>query len=114
MKSGGLFWIKCESLENLHNDKFGILSSHNSTKSHKEVWERYKKVWKELRQYDFDHYPRGRVQLDSKKATIYLTPILDIEIVVEQIIKTFDLNGKIKIVRDGSEHYKCFLDSEEK
>ncbi len=51
----------------------------------------------------------------NNRVVIFLNPRLAVEKIVEHIKKTYGLNEKngiasVKIVSDGSFHYKCYLD----
>lgn len=80
----------------------------------------HEKTWKSLdyratRNKRFDFYPRGRVEIRNRKATIYASPYICEEDVMEWIIENFGLtkeNGiqKIRIIPDNSSHYRCHLD----
>ena len=61
----------------------------------------------------FDYYPRGRVEIDNKgRPVIYLNPNID-ERSIHTIIEAFAIKDEIpRIHYDGSEHYKCYLDSQ--
>lgn len=81
----------------------------------------HKIVWSELSSRDthnkpFNYYPRGRVEVNRGKATIYANPHICTDEVLDWIIDKFNLtkaNGITKVVMnpDGSEHYKCHLDN---
>lgn len=129
----GVFWIV--DLDNIYdNDKYcfpicsdadGNIINNNSsyelnaksgiTYNHKLLWER---LPKSLTQgHLFDYYPRGRVQINNRKAIIYLNPNINTDEIQKFIIDEFNLykiNGLKKVVfmSDGSEHYKCYLDEE--
>lgn len=65
----------------------------------------------------FNYYPRGRVQIANGKATIYANPNICTQDVMYFIIDMFNLSGsngitKIRIIPDGSDHYKCYLDED--
>lgn len=64
----------------------------------------------------YNYFPRGRVEIQNSKATIYLNPVINNEEVQKFLIDEFHLtksNGINKIIfhSDGSEHYKCYLDN---
>lgn len=79
--------------------------------NHKAEWAKLPKS--ETGGHPYNYYPRGRVEIQKKKVTIYLTPVLDTESVTVLINSLFELCNidiPIKIVPDGSEHYKYLMD----
>ena len=63
--------------------------------------------------HPYNYYPRGRVEIKSNKATIYLNPALRTPKVMGLIYEEFGLcNGTILVrtVADGSAHYKYLMD----
>ena len=58
----------------------------------------------------FNYYPRGRVEIKIRKATVFLNPIINKECIVSKIIDEFALmSGEligINIKSDGSDHYR--------
>ena len=63
----------------------------------------------------FDWYPRGRVEIKNGKCTVYLNPDINTDGIVGLIKETFGLLisnrlREIKIIGDGSEHYRYFCD----
>ena len=81
----------------------------------------HEKLWRSLPRSltlgkAFNYFPRGRVEIQNAKATIYLNPQINTEEIQQFIIGEFNLyryNGINKVIfhSDGSEHYKCFLDA---
>ena len=57
----------------------------------------------------FNYYPRGRVEIKNRKATVFLNPIINKQCIVSKIIDEFALmSGEligINIKSDGSNHY---------
>lgn len=77
--------------------------------NHKTEWQKLTKtVTKGL---PYNYYPRGRVEIKNKKATVYLNPDINTAVIVEIITDFFNLkisNGliSVKIKNDGSKHYQ--------
>ena len=85
------------------------LSKNGDEFNHRRVWEslHYNK--------NFDYYPRGRVQIRNSKAIIFCSPHICTDHIIDEIKRKFGLNQSngivsVKIIADGSEHYKCDLD----
>ncbi len=76
----------------------------------------HRRVWKSLHNSkNFDYYPRGRVQIRNSKAIIFCSPHICTDHIVGKIKQKFGLNKSngivsVKVIADGSEHYKCRLD----
>lgn len=63
----------------------------------------------------YNYYPRGRVEIANGKATIFANPNIATQQLIDWCTDKFNLtsvNGikKIRLIVDGSEHYKCYLD----
>lgn len=125
----GIFWIvDTDNLENNKSYCFLIQSKSDGTIDYFELdlnaksgtTYNHKKVWENLHSNlthnkSFDYYPRGRVQINSGKAIIYMNPNICTEEIVDFIVDTFNLtkyNGINKVIpkADGSDHYRCYLD----
>jgi hypothetical protein len=126
----GIFWIK--NLDNIDSNKnlcFTIpsdingntlididgnyISKNGETFNHEKTWSQLPKDITEGK--PFNYFPRGRVEINNGKAIIYLNPNINDEEVKEFIINEFNLyphNGikSVRMISDGSEHYKCYLD----
>lgn len=125
----GVFWIV--DLENIYNnsnycftipsDEYGnvqpddlyLNAKSGTTYNHEKLWNSLPRKMTQGRA--FNYYPRGRVEIQNEKATIYLNPNIYTEEIVDFLVDGFNLarrNG-IKVVlvhADGTEHYKCYLD----
>ena len=131
----GIFWIlsDCYDLSDYELLKFGIPCDSNgkpnnthsielNSKSgnfynHKKLWESEVKNNNKYRPYnkkDYDYYPRGRVEISSNRATVFLNPHINEPKFINAIKNNFGLfpynNPKTRIIADGSVHYQCFLD----
>ena len=110
------FQIPCNSNGDIDND-FHI-SNNMSSKgtdnyNHKNVWNSL--LNKITKGKPFDYYPRGRVEISNGKATIYHSPHIPQDELRRQLINKFNLtthNGikKVRLIADGSTHYRCYLD----
>ncbi len=125
--SKGIFWVLADSIEDIvasnllafatHCDIEGnaydgslFNSKYGNSFNHKATWHMLSA--KVTRRYDFDYYPRGRVEITRGKATIWLNGMLCVDEIVADITKQFGLEqvDSIKVAIDGSEHYKCHFD----
>mgnify|MGYP000030106166 CR=1 FL=1 len=88
-------------------------SKHGDNYNHKQTWETY--VSAELRQgKTYDYYPRGRVEIKEKgKAKIFLNPDIATDEIVAYIIEKFRLQHRdVKVIVDGSKHYRYSAEEE--
>ena len=114
MQKRGVFWVIDENSEKKLITKtfesgtnIGVSKSGNNY-NHRLLWD-YVKPRGCNKPYNY--YPRGRVEINSKKIPIiYVNCNIDNDI-IEQIIELFGLSITPKIHYDGSNHYKCHLDS---
>ena len=114
-----VFNIPCDQNGTPNNTHLIELNSKNGkTYNHKKIWEN---EVKKNNNYDFfnkknyDYYPRGRVEISHNRATIYLNPHINKPEFIEKIKYEFGLSIKniseVRIISDGSNHYKCYLDN---
>ena len=126
--SKGIFWIKdidnpegsivyfdipCRSSGEILVYDDSINSKNGKTYNHEKTWNSLSRDITDGR--DYDYYPRGRVDIRNGKADIFISPHLNTEDVINVIIDKFCLNkyngiNKIRVVVDGSDHYRCHLD----
>ena len=126
--SKGIFWIKdidnpegsivyfdipCRSSGEILVYDDSINSKNGNTYNHEKTWNSLSRDITDGR--DYDYYPRGRVDIHNGKADIFISPHLNTEDVMNVIIDKFCLNkyngiNKIRVVVDGSDHYRCHLD----
>jgi hypothetical protein len=115
-----MFDIPCDINGNLRGThKIPLNAKSGNTYNHKLLWEDVIKNNPGHRPYnkkDYDHYPRGRVEISNSRATIYLNPHIEKPGIINDIKRGFGLNEhtipEIRIVVDGSVHYRCFIDKE--
>ena len=87
-----------------------VLSSKSGENfNHKAEWEKLDKRVKGNIAYNY--YPRGRVEIKNRKATIFLNPDIDREPIIQVIRREFELRFSdelncITVKRDGSRHYQ--------
>ena len=106
------FTIPCNS-EGVPNSTDGLNSKNGETYNHQKYWALLNKRYTHNK--PFNYYPRGRVEINRGKATIYLNPNIANDKVLNFITQQFQLtyhNGieKIVLFPDHSSHYKCYLD----
>jgi len=104
------FGIKCDERGNIIGTP-AIQPNSKSGKSysHKITWEteiKNNSAHKPYNQNSFDYYPRGRVEITSRRAIIYLSPNINHSFILGDIKLKFGLNShkisKIRIVEDNS------------
>ena len=133
--SSGVFWIIFDDYDpnNYNFLMFNIPCDHNGnpdsthtielnsksgkTYNHKKLWESEVKNNNKHQLYnkrDYDYYPRGRVEISRNQATVYLNHNIKNPDFIETVKKGFGLFDssihEVRIIADGSDHYKCFLD----
>lgn len=111
----GLFFpINCDINGEVQNDlDYNFSSNNGRTYNHEKLWKKLSPKITDNKK--FDYYPRGRVEINRGKAIIYCSPYIACDELKDWCIDKFNLtafNGikSIRIVSDGSSHYKCFLD----
>lgn len=111
------FQIPCNSNGDIDDMNFQIQPTMSSTGSnnynHERVWKTLSK--KETNNNPFNYYPRGRVEIFNSIAKVFHSPYLNQEELKRWVIDKFNLNKvngikKIKMIADGSNHYRCYLD----
>lgn len=126
--SKGIFWVKDAS--NIEDsgifldipctpegdafDSSGLNAKNGTTYNHERTWPLLGTSITEGKPYNY--YPRGRVHIANDKATIFANPNIANEELLNWCVQKFNLieiNGikKVRVVADGSDHYKCYLDS---
>ena len=126
--SKGIFWVKdinnisdtmiyfdipCDTEGNSTNDDFISNAKSGTTYNHENTWKELPSFLTDNK--SFNYYPRGRVEISHGNATIYCSPYLATEELVQVVKNKFNLNSHngikdIKIKADGSSHYRCYLD----
>lgn len=125
----GIFWIKdINDIEksnlyftiNCNSDGTNITNPEEYSASKDGLSYNHKNTWSKLTSKDtdnktFDYYPRGRVEIRNKVATIYCSPYIYGDDLKKWCIDKFNLtsiNGikNVKIIADNSSHYNCYLD----
>lgn len=111
------FTIPCDFNGVINDPEFVIPDSMSSVGSdnynHKRVWAVLDKKY--TRGKDFSYYPRGRVEISNGIAKVFHSPRIPQDALKRFVVDKFNLtahNGikKIKMIADGSEHYRCHLD----
>jgi len=105
---------KIESTEIFYN-KYN--SKNGSNYNHKITWEnevQNNPTHKLYNKKPYNYYPRGRVELSSNKAIIYLNPHIIETFIIDEIKRKFGLTPenilKCRIIADKSSHYFCWMD----
>lgn len=109
--SGGVFWLIEDgilAIPYVEGVREGLAKSGKNY-NHRLLWNHVKP---EGCNREFDYYPRGRAEIDSKdRAVIYMSPYID-KAYVPQIMDAFKIDGPVRIHYDGSRHYQCHFDRE--
>ena len=113
-----MFNIPCDSDGNPSNTQFIEFNSKSGNNyNHKKVWESEVKNnsnYKPYNKKEYNYYPRGRVEISRNRAVIYLNLHLNMPWVINIIKMEFGLTAEniqnIRIIPDGFDHYRCFLD----
>lgn len=125
--SKGIFWVKdCDDIDNsfiyfdVPCDVTGNPTAIDALNAKSGKTYNHELTWKTLNRNitdnkPFNYFPRGRVEIAHGKATIYCNPLIATEQLVDVCKNKFNLNTfngikSIRLVADGSEHYKCYLD----
>jgi len=78
--------------------------------NHKDAWCKIAQKEREcFRHLDYDFYPRGRVVVRNRRATVYFNRNILENDVIEAIKDAFLLK-KFKIHAEGGKHYACYID----
>ena len=112
------FTIPCDVFGDINDPEFHIPDSMASTGSdnynHQRVWNSLERRYTKGK--PFNYYPRGRVEISNGVAKVFHSPRIPQEELKQFVIDKFNLtqhNGikKIKMIADGSDHYRCYLDN---
>lgn len=115
----GAFWIKSDSLADIHRGKFTIIgiklpcnydgeyvneiTASKSSLTHKKLWVRYNNG---LEDKPFDYLPRGRVAITTNGlAFIHLNSRTNIPKVIDKIIDIYNLH-KLNVEIDLNDIYQ--------
>lgn len=122
----GIFWVIAETGDELvasnifpivkYCDIDGVVSDNSGFSSKDGLTYNHEQTWKELdksitHNKPFNYYPRGRVEINNGKATIWMNG--NILHLADDIKKIYGLNslGNVRVREDGSAHYKCHFDN---
>jgi hypothetical protein len=113
-----MFEIPCDMYgNNFGKHKIELNAKSGGTYNHKRLWAseiKNNSLHKPYNRKDFDHYPRGRVEIANNKATIYLNPNINKPSIIREIKQRFGLIphniANVRVVVDNSAHYQCFID----
>lgn len=105
-----IFRIPCDVYGNVTGQaEFPLNSKDGTNYNHKLLWSTLPKT--STGGKPFDYFPRGRVEIKSTKATVYLNPDINCDELQNFIIDRFGLKAEkgiksVRFVSDGSDHYK--------
>jgi len=110
----GLFWIICNmtGVEINWEEAWELLPLFvkSDAINHKDAWVQIVQPEnKQLRRYNYNYYPRGRVVIRNGKVTVFLNRHIAVNDVIAAVNKIFGLTAP-KIHAEGGEHYKCYID----
>ena len=118
----GLFWltdgdnlisykIRCDADGVPETPDLPYNSRRGNSFTHKATWETaVREQSRAIRAKDWNHFPRGRVEIKNGKAVIYHNPAIGSEEIMLKIRKEFDLTADVPTVRfvpDYSLHYRA-------
>ena len=103
--------VKCDA-DGKSDRPIDFSSKSGQNFNHKAEWQKLSRSV--TRGQPFNYYPRGRVEIKNRKATIYLNPDLNNTVVLNKIIEDFELKNQqglksIAVKSDGSSHYHYYL-----
>ena len=103
--------VKCDA-DGKTDRPIDFSSKSGQNFNHKAEWQKLSRSV--TRGQPFNYYPRGRVEIKNRKATIYLNPDLNNTVVLNKIIENFELKNQqdlksIPVKTDGSSHYHYYL-----
>ena len=77
--------------------KYNIIYDFCGHESHCNVWFRMQKIYPQLKPYDYEHFPRGRVWKNKAGSpqlyTIFIPSSINTKEIIEDINNIFDLNN---------------------
>ena len=93
----GVFWvIPCNGTA----EGFELISIFNGLLGHSEIWKKVVVERPELKKYDYESFPRGRVWIKDSKAIIFIDARLNVASIIAQIDQIFCLNGNYEVQAD--------------
>ena len=100
--------VKCDA-DGKSDRPIDFSSKSGQNFNHKAEWQKLSRSV--TRGQPFNYYPRGRVEIKNRKATIYLNPDLNNTAVLNKIMTDFELKDQqelesIAVKSDGSSHYQ--------
>ena len=116
-----VFDIPCDTDGNQVGEvEIPLNAKSGGTYNHRKIWDTQIKGNPSHRPYnreDYDYYPRGRVMIANNRATVYLNPNVNVDSVVSEVRLKFGLSDhnvpEVRVVNDGSVHYRCWMDRED-
>ena len=91
----GVFWV-------IPSNDFEILYRFNDTAGHKEIWEEIIKERSDLKNFDYEHFPRGRIWEQNEISIVFLNPILNTPEILYRLKNIFCLTDNYKVITDSS------------
>ena len=89
----GVFWVIPAEGSFKHN----IIYDFCKHESHSNVWLRMQKIYPDLRPYDYEHFPRGRVWKNKAGSpqlyTIFIPSSINTKKIIENINNIFNLHN---------------------
>ena len=102
----GVVYPDSEPVRDIEVSPSGHKDSNNT---HYDFWKFMQRLYPELRNIDYDYYPRGRVVYNSKEDTynLFIDKCLNNMKDIRNIISELNLPMK-KVKVDFDEHYQCY------
>lgn len=90
----GVFWV---IPRNGATEGFEMICKFNGKLGHSEIWKKVAAERPELKKYDYEYFPRGRVWIKDSKAIIFIDARLNVPSIIAQIDQIFCLNGNYEV-----------------
>lgn len=108
-KVGAFFIVNGDIISNevdvRDGEEYGDFVNYSS---HWDLWRAAQRYYPQLKNIEYDTFPRGRVVFNKKdrKYIIYLDPKLNNEIDIDLVTDRFNLRNGTYVVDDRDEHYQ--------
>lgn len=89
----GVFWVIESKTIVAQNSNFTMLYDFCGYKSHKVAWQKLQKTHHKLLNFDYEHFPRGRVWKDGDKSVIFIPKCLNRPTIIGKINDIFSLEN---------------------
>lgn len=98
----GIFWVIASDKQALIDGMFELITHFDRDEPHRDFWNTFRQMRKEISRFEYDYFPRGRVWVKDNTATVFVNPILITPAVIEKVKDAFELTGDIQVYGDDS------------